>query len=150
MQAVADNDNPVEPTEQPMLEAQSSFVGDEMAAALRPAAAAKPDTDDLMQDEESQERERDVFEVMFDCQIKNLVEFVDKKQVSQQKTKEETQHDIILYIQDEFDFYQAWENVFRSEVPDFQNEEDGERYKASQTTWIHEMPEVLTFQMQRT
>ena len=29
------------------------------------------------------------------------------------------QHDIILYIQDEFDFYQAWENVFRSEVPDF-------------------------------
>ena len=83
MQAVADNDNPVEPTEQPMLEAQSSFVGDEMAAALRPAAAAKPDTDDLMQDEENQERERDVFEVMFDCQIKNLVEFVDKKQVSQ-------------------------------------------------------------------
>lgn len=50
-----------------MLEAQSSFVGDEMAAALQPAAAARPDNDDLMQDEENLERERDAFEVMFDC-----------------------------------------------------------------------------------
>ena len=98
MQTAAENDNPVEPTERPVLEAQSSFVGDEMAAALRPAAAERHDNDDLMQGEENLERERDAFEVMFDCQIKNLVEFVDKKQVSQLKTKEDTQHDIILYI----------------------------------------------------
>ncbi len=57
--------------------------------------------------------------------------------------------DIVLYIQDENDFYQAWENVFRDEVPDYQNEEDGERYKVSQTTWIDQLPSVLTFQMQR-
>lgn len=50
-----------------MLEAQSSFVGDEMAAALRPAAAERHDNDDLMQGEENLERERDAFEVMFDC-----------------------------------------------------------------------------------
>ena len=62
---MAENDNQVEPTQQPMLEAQSSFVGDEMAAALQPAAAARPDNDDLMQDEEN--LERDAFEVMFDC-----------------------------------------------------------------------------------
>ena len=45
-------------------------------------------------------------------------------------------NDIVLYIQDESDFYEAWENVFRGEVPDYQFDEDGERYKASQTTWI--------------
>ena len=56
----------------------------------------------------------------------------------------------MLYIQDESDFYQAWENVFRGEVTDYQNDEDGERYKASQTTWIDRLPDVLTFQMQRT
>ena len=56
----------------------------------------------------------------------------------------------MLYIQDESDFYRAWENVFRGEVPDYQNDEDGDRYKASQTTWIESLPNVLTFQMQRT
>jgi len=59
-------------------------------------------------------------------------------------------NDIVLYIQDEGDFYQAWENVFRGEVPDYQNDEDGYRYKASQTTWIDRLPDILTFQMQRT
>ena len=47
MQTAAENDNPVEPTERPVLEAQSSFVGDEMAAALRPAAAERHDNDDF-------------------------------------------------------------------------------------------------------
>ena len=101
-------------------------------------------------EEEESKQERDVFEVMFSSRIKNLVEFIDKKQIPQRRTSVETQHDIILYIQDEEDFYQAWENVVRSDVPDYQNDEDGERYKASQTTWIGEMPEILTFQMQRT
>ena len=55
--------------------------------------------------------------------------------------------DIVLYIQDESDFYQAWENVFRDEIPDYQNDEDGERYKVSQTTWIESLPAVLTFQL---
>lgn len=27
--------------------------------------------------------------------------------------------DIVLYIQDHSDFYEAWENVFRGEVPDY-------------------------------
>ena len=53
--------------ERPLLEAQSSFSGDDMAAALRPAAAAQADTDDLMQGEEGKQQERDAFEVMFDC-----------------------------------------------------------------------------------
>lgn len=119
-----------------------------MAAAFR-TQPARFDPEDIMEDEELKE-ERDVFEVMFDCHVKNLVEFVDKKALPQRKTHTEIQHDIVLYIQDENDFYQAWENVFRGEVPDYQNDEDGERYKASQTTWIDEMPEVLTFQMQRT
>ena len=40
--------------------------------------------------------------------------------------------------------------MFRGEVTDYQNDEDGERYRASQTTWIEELPSTLTFQMQRT
>ena len=35
-------------------------------------------------------------------------------------------------------------------MPDYQNDEDGERYKASQTTWINSAPDIMTFQMQRT
>ena len=56
---------------------------------------------------------------MFECHSKNLVEFVDKKGVPQRKTQEETMSDIVLYIQDHSDFYEAWENVFRGEVPDY-------------------------------
>ena len=56
---------------------------------------------------------------MFECHSKNLVEFVDKKGIHQRKTQEETMNDIVLYIQDHSDFYEAWENVFRGEVPDY-------------------------------
>ena len=87
---------------------------------------------------------------MFEYHIKNLVEFVDKKDLPQRKTQQDILNDIVLYIQDESDFYRAWENVFRGEVTDYQNDEDGERYTASQTTWIEDLPSVLTFQMQRT
>ena len=58
-------------------------------------------------------------------------------------------HDIMMNIQDESDFYQAWENMFRDEVPDYQSSEDGERYTASISTWLSYLPETLTFQMQR-
>ena len=61
------------------------------------------------------------------------------------KTQDDMMNDIVLYIQDETDFYQAWENVFRGEIADYQNEEDGERYRASQTTWIESLANVLTF-----
>ena len=54
---------------------------------------------------------------MFECHSKNLVEFVDKKGVPQRKTQEETMSDIVLYIQDHSDFYEAWENVFRVYFP---------------------------------
>ena len=90
------------------------------------------------------------FSEMFEYHIKNLVEFVDKRGTPQRKHQHDKLNDIVLYIQDESDFYQAWENVFRGEVPDYQNDEDGERYNASQTTWIEQLPETLTFQMQRT
>ena len=84
---------------------------------------------------------------MFECHVKNLVEFIDKKAMSQRKTQDDVMNDIVLYIQDETDFYQAWENVFRGDVADYQNDEDGERYRASQTTWIESLPNVLTFLM---
>ena len=141
-----------------MLEHQSSFsgaaddLGPEGYRTMPARAATVPSIDNMMQVDQQQEesKDRDAFSEMFDCHVKNLVEFVDKKQIPQRRTCLEVQHDIILYIQNEDDFYQAWENVFRSEVPDYQNEEDGERYKANQTTWISEMPEILSFQMQRT
>ena len=82
---------------------------------------------------------------MFECHVKNLVEFIDKKAMSQRKTQDDVMNDIVLYIQDETDFYQAWENVFRGDVANYKNDEDGERYRASQTTWIESLPNVLTF-----
>ena len=50
-----------------------------------------------MEDEELAEV-RGTFEVMFDCHVKNLVEFVDKKDLPIMKTHTEVQHDIVLYI----------------------------------------------------
>ena len=91
---------------------------------------ARFDPDDLMRDEEGEE-EKAPFQDMFECHVKNLVEFIDKRQMPQRKTRDDMQNDIVLYIQDETDFYEAWENVYRGEVPDYQNDEDGERYKAS-------------------
>ena len=102
-----------------------------------------------LSDEEMKEEQTDL-QKMFECHVSNLVEFTDRRDVPQRKTQADQMNDIVLYIQEENDFYQAWENVFRGEVPDYQNDEDGERYKASQTTWINSLPDVLTFQMQRT
>jgi hypothetical protein len=56
---------------------------------------------------------------MFECHVKNLVEFTDKKGSHERKTQQDMMNDIVLYIQDETDFYQAWENVFRGEVADY-------------------------------
>ena len=100
-----------------------------------------------MEEEKSDQQE---LSVMFEYHVKNLVEFTDKYNIPQQKIHMEKLNDIVLYIQDESDFYQAWENVFRGEVQDYLNEDDGERYKASQTSWIQSLPEILSFQMQRT
>ena len=134
--------------DEPNLMAQSSFAeADNLQAAFasQPRGHATFDPEDIMVDEE--EAKRGAFSAMFECHVKNLVEFIDKKQSPQMNTMKDTLNDIILYIQDENDFYQAWENVFRSDIDGYQNEEDGERYTASQTTWICNLPEVLAFQM---
>ena len=84
----AEQDQVLDP---PLLEAQSSFAeADNMAAAFRtePNEPARFDPEDIMQDEDAMQ-DRDVFEVMFDCHIKNLVEFVDKKALPQRKTHTE-------------------------------------------------------------
>ena len=84
-----------------MLEAQSSFAeNDNLAAAFRtePNQPARFDPEDLLEGDDDLERDHDIFEVMFDCHVKNLVEFVDKKQIPQRKTHTEIQHDIVLYI----------------------------------------------------
>ena len=105
----------------PLLEAQSSFAENEGAASnlnTEPAGPARFDPEDLRDDLE-ESAQRGPFETMFECHSKNLVEFVDKKGIHQRKTQEETMNDIVLYIQDHSDFYEAWENVFRGEVPDY-------------------------------
>ena len=112
----------------------------------RSATLSKQRSSGLSADEEmKEESQKGAFSDMFEYHVKNLVEFVDKRGTPQRKHQLDKLNDIVLYIQDESDFYQAWENVFRGEVPDYQNDEDGERYKASQTTWIEQLPETLTF-----
>ena len=59
---------------------------------------------------------------MFECRIKNLIQFKDKRDQRQSKIKSEILNDIVLYVQDEKDFYRAWENVFKGEVPDYQSD----------------------------
>lgn len=98
-----------------------------------------------MEEQKEGANEHGVFSEMFECHVSNLVEFTDKKGMPQRKTQKDMMSDIVLYIQDESDFYEAWENVFRGEVPDYQNDEDGERYKASQTTWVNSAPDIMTF-----
>ena len=44
---------------------------------------------------------------MFECHVKNLVEFIEKKAMSQRKTQDDVINELVLYIQDETDFYQA-------------------------------------------
>lgn len=104
----------------------------------------------MADDTGSVEAPRGAFAEMFECHVKNLVEFTDKRGMPHRKPMDDQLKDIVLYIQDESDLYEAWENVFRGEVPDYANDEDGERYTASQTTWIDKLPDVLSFQMQRT
>ena len=136
----------------PQLESQSSFADNNMQRynTNTDAEPARFDAEDV----EESKGEGDLivdntFSKLFEVQLKNLVEFKDKKGIPQRKTQNDMMSDIVLYIQDESDFYQAWENVFRDEIPDYQNDEDGERYKVSQTTWIESLPAVLTFQLQR-
>ena len=82
------------------------------------------------------------------AQVKSLIEFQDKSGADVTRSKKEILNDIVLYIQDESDFYQAWERVFSDEnIENYENDEDGLRYKARSTTWIESLPEVLTFQM---
>lgn len=150
MTSPGDNDNVEPDLAAPLLEAQSSFAENDQAAAGYKTEPAKFDPEDLRDDIMDDDAEIDALQLMFECPIKNLVEFTDRKGVPQRRNQEDKMNDIVLYIQDESDFYQAWENVFRGEVPDYQNDEDGDRYKASQTTWIERLPDILTFQMQRT
>lgn len=69
--------------------------------------------------EEQKDSSMGAFQKMFECHIKNLVEFIDRKGMPQRKTQKDMMNDIVLYVQDETDFYQAWENVFRGEVNDY-------------------------------
>ena len=48
-----------------------------------------------------------------------MIEFNDKKNLRQLKIKNEILNDIVLYVEDEKDFYRAWEHVFKGEVPDY-------------------------------
>ena len=104
----------------------------------------------MTDEEEEVKGDRGAFADMFGNYVKNFVEFKDKRNNPRKKVKVDQMNDIVLCIQNESDFYQAWDNAFHGVVDDYQNDEDGERYKASQTTWIESLPEILTFQMQRT
>ena len=119
------------------LEHQSSFVEGANETKLNEAmyrsqTISRQKSAGFGVDEEMKEEVvKGAFSEMFEYHVKNLVEFVDKRGTPQRKHQPDKLNDIVLYIQDETDFYQAWENVFRGEVPDYQNDEDGERYKAS-------------------
>ena len=55
-------------------------------------------------------------------------------------------NDIVLYIQNESDFYQAWERVFaEDDIKNYENTDDGQKYEAKSSTWIETLPDVLTF-----
>ena len=106
------------------LEHQSSFVegNDQAAAPYRSQTVAPARSNMMEEDKEMQEdilEEKGAFAEMFEYHVKNLVEFVDKRGTPQRKHQLDKMNDIVLYIQDETDFYQAWENVFRGEVNDY-------------------------------
>lgn len=99
----------------------------------------------------NQGKVKGAFADILEYRIKNDIEFKDSWLQNKRITKSDKLNDIVLNIQDEsLDFYQAWENEFSDKIDDYLNEMDGERHKATYTTWIEFPPEVLTFQMVRT
>lgn len=149
-----DNDNPdpevnvdMDLGQPPALDTQSSFAEFKDST---PGSAAAMDVDLEEEIKTDNESPADVgaFMKTFVCNVRRLIHFSDKdgKEIVKQSWDQNT--DIILGIQEESDFYKAWENVFADENIDYQAD-DGSNSKARSTTWIERLPEVLTFQMQR-
>ena len=76
------DDSQILPTQPAQLETQSSFAENHdplYRSMTLPANTFPPES--LMEDEEAEERKKGAFSRMFECHVKNLVEFVDKKAV---------------------------------------------------------------------
>jgi len=119
--AVTEDDNEIM---KPLtLEHQSSFSENHNEALYRSQTVGSQKSGNLFSegDEEMKEdmMDKSAFSDMFEYHVKNLVEFVDKRGIHHRKNQMDKMNDIVLYIQDESDFYEAWENVFRGEVPDY-------------------------------
>jgi hypothetical protein len=85
------------------------------------------------------------FRRFFVSNIKRLLLYGGKEGKEISKESRDIMNDIVLYIQDEADFYKAWENVFAEENVDDYEVEGGDKVKAKQSTWVERLPEVLTF-----
>lgn len=85
----------------PVLESQSSFADMGDGAQAMQTEPARFDREDMAMEAEEEKKEgppRSSIAAMFECQVRNLVEFVDKKQVPQRKTQRDCMKDIVLYI----------------------------------------------------
>ena len=74
------DDSQIMPTQPAQLETQSSFAENHdplYRSVTLPANSFPPES--LMEHEEAEERKKSAFAQMFECPVKNLVEFVDKK-----------------------------------------------------------------------
>ena len=67
----------------------------------------------------------------------------------QKEAEEEKFLNIVLNIQNEKerDFFKAWENAFNDKVKGY--ESDHGKVEAEKSTWIHHLPKVLCFQLNR-
>lgn len=81
MTSPGDNDKVEPDLAAPLLEAQSSFAENDQAAAGYKTEPAKFDPEDLRDDIMEDDAEIGALQLMFECPIKNLVEFSDQKGV---------------------------------------------------------------------
>ena len=93
------------------------------------------------------EKESEI-ESTFIGSVNQIVEFQDKLQNQQSRTKNEKFNDVLMQISDEKDFYRAWENAFTDTIEGYEIDETS-KADATKTEWIEKLPGVLTFQMGR-
>lgn len=80
--------------------------------------------------------------------MKTIINFKDKEGKDGQKLVDDKFSDILLNVSQGKDFYAVWDSEYSCIIENYQVEE-GQYVRAEKIDWIEELPNVLTFQMNR-
>ena len=92
--------------------------------------------------------ENDILNQTFQGKLTTIINFKDKDGKDGQKVVDDKFSDILLNVSQGKDFYAVWDDAYTCTIDNFAQEE-GHYVKAEKIDWIEEIPNVLTFQMNR-